>query len=50
MGPDAIFARNLLGATPAEAVSWSSVRIWSRIARATCVTVGKPVLFSVTSR
>ncbi len=47
---DAIFARNLLGATPAEAVRASSWRICSRMARATTVAVGKPVLFSVTSR
>jgi hypothetical protein len=33
---EAIFARNLFGATPAEAVSFSSVRICSRIVRATC--------------
>jgi len=47
---DAIFARNLFGATPAEAVKQSSARICSRIIRATCVAVGNPVLFSVTSR
>ena len=47
---DASFARNLLGATPAEAVRFSSWRICSRIVRATRVAVGKPVLFLVTSR
>ena len=47
---EAIFARNLFGATPAEAVRCSSWRIWSRIARATRVAVAKPILFSVTSR
>jgi hypothetical protein len=47
---EAIFARNLFGATPADAVKLSSERICSRIVRATCVGVGKPVLFSETSR
>ena len=47
---DASFAKNLLGATPAEAVRFNSCRICSRIVRATSVAVGKPVLFSVTSR
>src|SRR5580692_5195759 len=47
---EASFARNLLGATPAEAVRFSSWRICSRIVRATSVAVGRPVLFWVTSR
>src|SRR5215469_18438161 len=47
---EAILARNLFGATPADAVKFSSTRIWSRIVRATCVAVGKPILFSETSR
>ena len=47
---EAIFASNLLAATPAEAVRCTSWRICSRIADATRVAVGKPVLFSVTSR
>src|SRR5258705_2336114 len=46
---EAIFARNLFGATPAEAVSCSSSKICCRICFATRVAVGKPVLFSVTS-
>jgi hypothetical protein len=47
---EASFAKNLLVATPAEAVRFSSWRICSRMVRATSVAVGKPVLFSVTSR
>src|SRR5439155_12071052 len=47
---EASLARNLFGATPADAVRLSSWRICSRIALATRVAVGKPVLFSVTSR
>ena len=47
---EAILARKLFGATPAEAVRWISLRICSRIVRATKVAVGRPVLFSVTSR
>src|SRR5215470_3912478 len=47
---EAILARNLLGATPAEAVRFNSWRVCSRIVLATRVAVGKPVLFSVTSR
>jgi putative SOS response-associated peptidase YedK len=39
-----------LGATPAEAVRFNSWRICSRIARATSVAVGMPVLLWVTSR
>ena len=41
---------DLFGATPAEAARFNSVRICSRITRATCVAVGSPVLFSETSR
>jgi hypothetical protein len=47
---DASLARNLLGATPAEAVSRSSSRTWARIAFATAVAVGSPALLRVTSR
>src|SRR5712692_720443 len=47
---EASFERNLLGATPAEAVRFNSWRICSRIVRATSVAVGKPVLLSVTSK
>ena len=47
---EASFAKNLLGATPAEAVRFNSSRICCRIVRATRVAVAKPVLFSVTSR
>src|ERR1700692_3870378 len=39
---EAIFARNLFGATPAEAVKRSSSRICSRMVFATRVAVGKP--------
>ena len=46
----AILARNLLGATPAEAVSAVSSRICARIASAVAVAVGSPVLVEVTSR
>jgi hypothetical protein len=46
---EAIFARNLLGATPAEAIKFSSLICW-RMALATLVAVRSPVLFSVTSR
>ena len=38
---EAILARNLLGATPAEAVRLSSSRICWRMARATRVAVGR---------
>ncbi len=41
---EAILARNLLGATPAEAVRFSSSRICWRMAIATLVAVGMPVL------
>ena len=47
---EAIFDKNLFGATPAEAVKSNSSRICSRMVFATRVAVGKPVLFSVTSR
>src|SRR4051812_23634856 len=47
---EAILARNLFGATPAEAVSCSSSRICSRMVRATSVAAGRPVLLWVTSR
>src|SRR5207245_7430297 len=47
---EASFAKNLLGATPAEAVRFNSLRMCSRIVRATKVAVGTLVLFSVTSR
>ena len=39
-----------LGATPAKAVRFNSCRICSRMVRATSVAVGRPALFSVTSR
>ena len=48
--PDAIFARNLLGATPADAVSPVSARIRSFSRRATVVASGSFQAFSVTSR
>ncbi len=47
---EAIFARNLFGATPADAVSESSSRIEARIALAVAVAVGRFVFVSVTSR
>jgi len=47
---EASLAKNLFGATPAEAVRLNSSRICCRIVRATRVAVAKPVLFSVTSR
>jgi hypothetical protein len=40
---EASFAKNLLVATPAEAVRFSSWRICSRIVRATSVAAGRPV-------
>ena len=40
----------LSGATPAEAFNFNSLRICSRMVRATSVAVGNPVLFSETSR
>ena len=48
--PDAIFARNLLGATPADAVSpvSSRMRVFSRLA--TVIPSVSPHAFSVTSR
>src|SRR5437667_12568954 len=42
--------RQVFGATPADAVRPNSWRICSRIALAARVAVGRPVLFSVTSR
>src|SRR5436309_13841243 len=48
--PDAIFARNLFGATPADAVNPVSARIRSLSRRATGVASGSPHAFSVTSR
>ena len=48
--PEAIFARNLFGATPAEAVSCVSSRIRAFRRRATATPRGSPQAFSVTSR
>src|SRR5439155_16969050 len=48
--PDAILARNLFGATPADAVSPVSARIRSFSRRATVIPSGSPQAFSVTSR
>ena len=48
--PEAIFARNLFGATPAEAVSSSSLRIVSFMRKAMFIASGSPQRFSVTSR
>src|SRR5881227_653051 len=48
--PDAIFARNLFGATPADAVRPVSCRIRSFNRRATAVPNVSPHAFSVTSR
>ncbi len=48
--PDAIFARNLLGATPADAVRPVSARMRAFSLRATDVASGSPHAFSVTSR
>lgn len=47
---DAILARNLFGATPAEAVRLRSARICWRMTRATSVAAGSLVLFADTSR
>ena len=47
---EAIFARNLFGATPAEAVRFVSSRISLRIFSAVSVAVGMPVSSFVTSR
>ena len=47
---DAILARNLLGATPAEAVSRVSSRICARMVSATAVAVGRSDFGEVTSR
>ncbi len=48
--PDAVFARNLFGATPAEAVNSVSSRMRRLIRRATSTASGSPQEFSVTSR
>ena len=48
--PEAILARNLFGATPAEAVSASSSKIRFLIRLATFVASASPHRFSVTSR
>jgi hypothetical protein len=48
--PEAIFARNLFGATPADAVRPVAVRISSFSRRATVVPSVSPHAFSVTSR
>ena len=48
--PDAIFARNLFGATPADAVSPVAARISSFSRRATVMPSGSFHAFSVTSR
>ena len=48
--PDAIFATNLFGATPAEAVRSRSFQICARVVLATRVALANPALFSVTSR
>ena len=48
--PDAIFARNLLGATPADAVSPVSSRMARFSRRATSTPRTSPQLFSLTSR
>ena len=47
---EAILARNLLGATPAEAVSPVSARISARITFAVSVADVSPVFSTVTSR
>ena len=48
--PEAIFARNLFGATPADAVSAVASRILAFSLRATSTPSGSPHAFSVTSR
>jgi hypothetical protein len=48
--PEAIFARNLFGATPAEAVRPVSARIRALSRLATAVPNVSPHAFSVTSR
>src|SRR2546430_14582009 len=48
--PDAIFARNLFGATPADAVSCVSSRMRCLMRFATAVPSVSPHAFSVTSR
>ena len=47
---EASFAKNLFGATPADAVRFNSSLICCRIVRATSVAVANAVLFCVTSR
>ena len=47
---DAIFARNLFGATPADAVSPVASRIAAFSRCATALPSGSPQAFSVTSR
>ena len=47
---EAILARNLFGATPAEAVSAVTWRIFARIASATAVALARPDFGAVTSR
>ena len=47
---DAILARNLFGAIPADAVSCVSSRIAARIASAVAVADASPVRVTVTSR
>ena len=47
---EAILARNLFGATPAEAVSPVTLKISVRIRSATSVALGISCKFSVTSR
>ncbi|KAG1257220.1 hypothetical protein G6F66_014722 [Rhizopus arrhizus] len=47
---EAILARNLFGAIPAEAVSWVSSRICVRMVRAISVASSMPLFGSVTAR
>lgn len=47
---EAILARNLLGAIPADAVSPVASRICARIAWAVAVALGEAILGAVTSR
>ena len=48
--PEAIFARNLFGATPADAVRFIVSRIDCLMRRATSTPSGRFQAFSVTSR
>ena len=48
--PDAILARNLFGATPADAVSPVASLIACLMRRATVIPSASPQAFSVTSR